>query len=189
MEEMSLQHAHQNQLLLKSYSCAECILLQTPDSFLAALRAGKTVTWRDCLKEYNSAALTALGLFALSALLLALVHLVGIYANFSPYYLLAVPIGAVIFIAAFQPELTNCQRKAKKLNVLWQEGKLLVSRQVKIDKPISAEAQCSLHYVFETPDGQQITERRDCYAPLSRRARLQPVMLMLYKSPQEYLVL
>jgi len=77
--------------------------------------------------------------------------------------------------------------RVRELNALWQHGKLLVSRHVEIVAAQDGDARYSLHYVFETPGGLIVGEtNRDL---LSDQAIAKPTMLMLYRSPQEYLIL
>jgi hypothetical protein len=187
--------AEQNRQLLQRYTPEQCILLELPDHIFVALQAGAPITWQHYLQGTRK-----LGLKDLRGLVLFLVLCLAVVAPVSLLFSATSPLGAatlpfatsaiLLFFGA--PVLYIYSISVipfiDKLSLLWKSGKLLVSQQVEIVAPQDSDETYGLRYTFETPSGS-ITDQVDSSKTIDDQVKAQPIMLMLYRSPKDYLIL
>jgi hypothetical protein len=187
-------YAEQNRQLLRRYTPEQCILLRLPNHIFKALQAGTPITWWDYGNDLFA--------FVLASVLVFFCFLVflGVLAPIfnadaenptgpDPTFIAFAIAAALVFcgvavLATFESALT----RVRELNAFWQHGKLLVSQQVEIVAPQDSDETYGLRYTFETPSGS-ITDQVDSSKTINDQVKAQPIMLMLYKSPQEYFIL
>ena len=189
-------YAEQNRQLLRRYTPEQCILFELPDHIFAALQAGTPITWRHYFPKGSrtfSYSLSGVIWFSIAILVLGVLAALANVNAENPTDPALIALGTLALLLAFNGFMVfmffaSVSPRVRKLNALWQHGKLLVSRQVEIGKPKDIDAQHGLRYTFETPDGV-LSREKDHYAPIEERAKAQPITLMLYRSPQEYFIL
>ncbi len=208
-----MYYAEHNRQILSRYPIEQCILRKMPPRVLKVLQRGDAVTARHLIhrvyllvyllltmtllpsliinvlafpSEFSSEAripieVTVGGVdislgYVSAANLLLLVILIGFGINFG------------IFLRFIVVPILSTAPTAKRLNRLWEEGQLLISQSVVIGKPRDSDYRYGVTYEFVAPDRQRISEQFDTDR-ISERAKAEPVMLMLYKNADDYMVL
>jgi hypothetical protein len=188
-----MSNAEQNRQLLQRYTPEQCILTWLPSNVFTALQAGELITWRHYFPKGGRVFLYAANILFIGVL----IALIGLNtAAENPVELSSVTLialGAFGLLQAFNGLLfyaffVIARTRARKLNAFWQGGKLLVSPRVEIGKPKDSDAHHGLRCTFQAPDCV-LEAQKDIYKLLRERQKAQPIALMLYKSPQEYMIL
>ncbi|MFQ3534555.1 MAG: hypothetical protein SNJ58_01635 [Aggregatilineales bacterium] len=198
-----MNYAEQNRQILLRYAPDQYILLNTPERVLRVLRAGELVAAGHYIpKLYTPILMLIMVPFVLLIGVLALspeaeipiqttVNGVrtGIQIVRAEDILPFVVVGAfVIFLLFTIMPILFTTPSAKRLNRLWAEGRLVTSQHVEVGKARDSDFRYDVKYEFSAPDGERITGWRNI-DHIKARAKQQPTVLMVYKSPREYIVL
>lgn len=198
-----MSYAEQNRQRLKSCAVERCILINSHERVLEMLEAGETVVADHFMpKHYNAILMLIIAIFLLPICVLALLPEMEIPFETSvggvstgTQYLRAIdilPFVIIIVLIALLLSIVipilSMAFSAIRLNRLWAEGILVVSQRVEVGEPRDSDFNYGVSYEFIAPNGQRIAGHRNTDR-IGAHAKLQPIMLMLYKSPKDYMVL
>lgn len=198
-----MNYAEHNRQVLSRYPIDQYIFLRMPPRVLKVLQRGDAVAARHFIpRVYNLILLLIMALLPLPIGVLALSSEAGIpievtvggvrtsleYVSAANLLTLVILIGFIVLLLFSVVPILFTAPAAKRLNRLWEEGQLLTSQSVVIGKPRDSDYRYGVTYEFVAPDGQRISEQFDTDR-ISERAKAQPVMLMLYKNADDYMVL
>lgn len=163
---MSYDYLSTNRALLSRYNPDEIIYLNLNKRFIRRLQAGKGVSMLD----YQLGIVVSLVPFAIGAFIGLLGSIVG---------------GGITLFA-----LVRLANQADQLDRLWKGGALIEAEDVQVEEKEVKDSDGDIstvyfvHYLFCTPHGEVLRGEKEFNISL-RDAR---TMLMLYRSPKEYLI-
>jgi len=165
---MSFGYESTNCALLSRYRLDDVIQLNTTPRVLQRLAEGKGVT----ILDYPFEIVGAIFPFAFGTVIVGIVGLV---------------IGGAISVWS----LLRLANKADKLDRLWKEGVLIIADEAHVEEREYRDSDGDMQrdffavYAFELPQGELVRGERK----INRSQRDRFTMLMLYRSPKDYLIL
>jgi hypothetical protein len=177
---MSFDYESTNRALLSRYNLDDIIYVNTTPHLLRCLAEGKSITALD----YSSEVANAVGLFVIAAAISGCLALTGVWIG----TLVFLAVGGAISAAV----LFRAANRADELRRLWEKGVLIAADEVRIEEREYEDdgdirRACFAIYAFQLPQGEMM--RDEVFVPDEWKDKPARTVLMLYRSPKDYLIL